>query len=172
MADNVGTIADSSGNFSDWFELYNPGSNTVNLTGYFLSDTLTNSTQREIPPGTTIPAGGYLLVWADNTTEQLIDGDLHVKFSLSKNGEAIALFAPDGVLIDGVLQNTGKETLVNVSQLFQGVDQRRLPPSLGYPVPVRTDGTIRLPMVEPTDQELAQVRACLERAGMLQPVQA
>jgi hypothetical protein len=102
MADNVGTIADSTGNFSDWFELYNPGTNTVNLTGYFLSDTLTNRTQREIPAGTTIPAGGYLLVWADNTAEQLLDGDLHVRFSLSKNGEAIALFAPDGVLIDGV----------------------------------------------------------------------
>jgi 4-hydroxy-tetrahydrodipicolinate synthase len=33
-------------------------------------------------------------------------------------------------------------------------------------------GGYRLPMVEPTDQELAQVRACLERAGVLQPVQA
>jgi hypothetical protein len=102
MADNVGTIADSTGNFADWFELYNPGTNTVNLSGYFLSDTLTNTTQREIPGGTTIPAGGYLLVWADNSNEQLIAGDLHVKFSLSKNGEAIALFAPDGTLIDGV----------------------------------------------------------------------
>ena len=33
-------------------------------------------------------------------------------------------------------------------------------------------GGYRLPMVEPTDEELAQVRACLEKAGMLQPVQA
>ena len=33
-------------------------------------------------------------------------------------------------------------------------------------------GGYRLPMVEPTGQELAQVRACLERAGVLQPVQA
>ena len=33
-------------------------------------------------------------------------------------------------------------------------------------------GGYRLPMVEPTDQELAQVRACLEKAGVLQPVQA
>jgi 4-hydroxy-tetrahydrodipicolinate synthase len=33
-------------------------------------------------------------------------------------------------------------------------------------------GGYRLPMVEPTDEELAQVRACLERAGVLQPVQA
>jgi 4-hydroxy-tetrahydrodipicolinate synthase len=30
-------------------------------------------------------------------------------------------------------------------------------------------GGYRLPMVDPTDQELDQVRTCLERAGMLQP---
>jgi 4-hydroxy-tetrahydrodipicolinate synthase len=30
-------------------------------------------------------------------------------------------------------------------------------------------GGYRLPMVEPTEQELAQVRTCLERAGMFQP---
>jgi 4-hydroxy-tetrahydrodipicolinate synthase len=33
-------------------------------------------------------------------------------------------------------------------------------------------GGYRLPMVDPTDAELAQVRACLERAGVLQPVRA
>jgi 4-hydroxy-tetrahydrodipicolinate synthase len=31
-------------------------------------------------------------------------------------------------------------------------------------------GGYRLPMVDPTEQELAQVRDCLERAGVLQPV--
>ena len=33
-------------------------------------------------------------------------------------------------------------------------------------------GGYRLPMVEPTDGELAQVRACLERAGVLEPARA
>jgi len=33
-------------------------------------------------------------------------------------------------------------------------------------------GGYRLPMVDPTDDELAQVRACLERAGVLEPVRA
>jgi 4-hydroxy-tetrahydrodipicolinate synthase len=33
-------------------------------------------------------------------------------------------------------------------------------------------GGYRLPMVDPTEDELAQVRACLERAGMLEPVRA
>ena len=33
-------------------------------------------------------------------------------------------------------------------------------------------GGYRLPMVEPTEDELAQVRSCLERAGMLEPATA
>jgi 4-hydroxy-tetrahydrodipicolinate synthase len=33
-------------------------------------------------------------------------------------------------------------------------------------------GGYRLPMVEPTDDELARIRACLERAGVLQPARA
>lgn len=33
-------------------------------------------------------------------------------------------------------------------------------------------GGYRLPMVEPTEQELEQVRSCLERAGVLQPASA
>jgi 4-hydroxy-tetrahydrodipicolinate synthase len=33
-------------------------------------------------------------------------------------------------------------------------------------------GGYRLPMVEPTDDELARVRACLERAGVLQTARA
>ncbi len=105
MADNLATLADpADGGFEDWFELYNPATNAVDLTGYFLSDTLTNTTQWAIPDGATIAAGGYLLVWADNESGQNGPGvaDLHAGFSLAKGGEAIGLFAPDGTLVDGV----------------------------------------------------------------------
>ncbi len=105
MADNLDTLADpADGHFEDWFELYNPGAAAVDLSGYFLSDTLTNTTQSAIPAGTTIPANGYLLVWADNTPSQNqpTNQDIHVNFSLAKGGEAIALFAPDGKVIDAI----------------------------------------------------------------------
>lgn len=105
MADNVLTLADpADADFEDWFELYNPETNAVNLTGYFLGDTVTNTTQWAIPSGTTIPAKGYLLVWADNEPGQNDSSraDLHAGFSLAKGGEAISVFAPDGTLIDAV----------------------------------------------------------------------
>ncbi|MEY2410059.1 MAG: hypothetical protein QOF48_2729 [Verrucomicrobiota bacterium] len=105
MADNLSTLADPAGGlYQDWLELFNPGTNFVDLTGWFLSDTLTNATDWSIPSGTTIPPGGYLLVWADNEPGQNAPGaaDLHAGFSLAKGGEAVGLFSPDGTLVDGV----------------------------------------------------------------------
>ena len=105
MADNLAVLADpADGKFQDWFELFNPATNFVDLTGYFLGSSLTNTTQWLIPSGTTIPPAGYLLVWADSETEQNGPGapDLHTSFKLAKSGESIALFAPDGTLVDGV----------------------------------------------------------------------
>ncbi len=107
MASNTKTLADlSSGapKYDDWFELYNPGQKTVSLGGYFLTGTLTNKLQFQIPNGYTIPAAGYLLVWADSETNQNSSArpDLHVNFQLSKKGDAIGLFTADGTQIDAV----------------------------------------------------------------------
>src|SRR6185369_5891250 len=107
MASNTRTLADlSSGapKYDDWFELYNPGTNTASLAGYFLTDTLTNKFKYEIPAGYSIPPGGRLLVWADNEPGQnsTNQSDLHVSFQLNRDGEQIGLFAPDGTQIDAV----------------------------------------------------------------------
>src|SRR6266542_2466155 len=107
MASNTRTIADPAAlppKFDDWFELYNPGTNPVNLAGYFLTDNLTNKLQYEIPPGYVVPPGGFLLVWADNEPNQNSPDrpDLHANFQLNKSGEAIGLFAADGTRIDAV----------------------------------------------------------------------
>ena len=77
-----------------------PGPATVDLSGYYFSNDLTNKTKFEVPSGYTIPAHGFLLVWADNNSGQNNPGDsaLHVNFKLSKSGEAIAIFTPDGKL--------------------------------------------------------------------------
>src|SRR5204862_1620576 len=77
---------------------------TVSLEGYYLTGNLTNKFHYQIPAGYTIPPGGHLLVWADNEPSQNSTNspDLHVNFQLSKNGEQIGLFAPDGRQVDAV----------------------------------------------------------------------
>lgn len=107
MADNTCTLMDPSDNdYEDWFELYNPGTNAVDLGGYYLTDDLGDPFGFEIPDNGhyTVPAGGYLLVWADNEIDQNSTNrtDLHVDFALSKQGDAIGLFAADGTMMDAV----------------------------------------------------------------------
>ena len=38
MSANTATLTDEDGDFSDWIEIYNPTTNTVNLGGWFLTD--------------------------------------------------------------------------------------------------------------------------------------
>lgn len=102
MADNSGPggFADPlDGLFQDWIELFNPNQVPVNLSGYTLTDNLSQPAKWRIPTNTIIAPRGFLLVWADGDTAQngLGDtGDLHASFALSKDGEAIGLYAPDG----------------------------------------------------------------------------
>lgn len=105
MAENNGYLFNpATGKFDDWFELYNPAATPANLAGYYLTDSLTNRFQYQIPAGFQIPAGGFLLVWADDKTAANTNGtDLHVPFKLSKDGEAIGLFAPNGTAVDAIV---------------------------------------------------------------------
>ena len=103
MADNAGPDGfpdPADGLFQDWFELFNPNSSDFNLSGYYLTDNLSQPSKWRIPTNTVIRAGRFLLVWADNQTNQnngQPGSDLHAAFQLNAAGEAIGLFAPDGL---------------------------------------------------------------------------
>jgi hypothetical protein len=105
MAGNSLAVRDpADGDFNDWFELYNASASPVDLSGYKLTDLLANSNKFTIPDGFVIPAGGFLLVWADEEEGQSrTNGDLHVGFRLSVGGEQIGLFEPRGRLVDAVV---------------------------------------------------------------------
>jgi hypothetical protein len=97
----------ADGDYEDWFELYNPGETAVDLGGYWLTDNLNAPRGFLVPTNGqyVIPPGGFLLVWADGEPGQNAASrpDLHVSFQLSRDGEQIGLFNPDGsALIDGV----------------------------------------------------------------------
>ncbi len=107
MADNSHTLANpAGGKFDDWFELYNYGTNTVDLGGYYLTGTLTNKTKFQVPDNQhyLVPPRGFFVVWADNnsSTNSVASPELHVNFKLSKSGDSIGLFASDGTAIDAL----------------------------------------------------------------------
>jgi hypothetical protein len=87
--------------FDDWIEIINNGASAIDVGGMFLSDDKANPFNFKIPDTnptlTTIPAGGYLLIWADNDTDQ---GELHLDFALSTDGEDLGLYYYDGRAID------------------------------------------------------------------------
>ena len=87
MADNENTVADQDGDYDDWIEFYNNGSEDINLNGYFLSDDASEP-DTWVFPDTTIFAGSYLIVWADKDEDQ--EG-LHANIKLSADGEVIVL---------------------------------------------------------------------------------
>ncbi len=99
MASNSGPggLPDSvDGAFQDWFELFNPNYVSVNLSGFYLTDDLSIPAKWKIPANTFMPARGFLLVWADNQTNQnalSTNGDLHAGFQLSGSGEYIGLYS-------------------------------------------------------------------------------
>jgi hypothetical protein len=100
---NNSIITDENGEYDHWIEIYNFGDDAINLNGLYITDDITNPTKHllteENPGDLLIPSGGFLLLWADDQTEQ---GSTHLNFSLSGSGEYVGLYSADEILIDGI----------------------------------------------------------------------
>ena len=123
MAQNTSSIQDSHGDYDDWIELYNYGNSAVDVAGCYLTDDLTDPTKWRIPAGdpsiTTIPAHGFLLIWADNEAQQ---GLLYANFKLSAGGESLGLYDAQGNLLDS-LTFQAQEPDVSFGRWPDGADQ-------------------------------------------------
>ncbi|HEY9072717.1 MAG TPA: chitobiase/beta-hexosaminidase C-terminal domain-containing protein, partial [Desulfobaccales bacterium] len=96
MAINNTTLADEDGTYSDWIELYNTSTNTVDLGGWYLTDNATNLTHWMFP-STNLGPSQFLVVFASNQNRRVAGAPLHTNFKLSGSGEYLALVLPDGV---------------------------------------------------------------------------
>ncbi|HEX8299511.1 MAG TPA: CotH kinase family protein [Rubricoccaceae bacterium] len=98
MASSTGAaLRDEAGDADDWIEIHNPTAAPVALLGYTLTDDLANPAKWAFPD-VSIPAGGYLIIWAD---DEAAEGPLHAAFKLGASGEAVGLFRT-GVQADAV----------------------------------------------------------------------
>jgi large repetitive protein len=173
MADNKTTLEDPDepGEFPDWIELYNAGPTEVTLDGLYLTDNPDRPTRFAITTGLTIPAGGFLLFYADNDPRQ---GALHLNFALSRHGGFVGIFdAASDSYIDSYTYGP-QEPDVSEGRAVDGSDTWRffvtptpgatnnfLPPIISNvqqtpTVPAATDGvTITATVVD--ERELAEV---------------
>ncbi len=98
MADNVSTLADATGDFADWIELYNTSNQTIQLGNYYITDKLQEPNKWKLPNLDLAP-GAFQLVWASNAVAR---GVWHTNFALSKGGESIGLFKMHNGQLDTV----------------------------------------------------------------------
>jgi len=92
LASNDAVHSDEYKDFDDWIELYNSTEIPVNIGGLYITDNLEDPFKHHIPnnnpEATTIPAGDFLLLWADGEENE---GTLHLNFKLDRAGEQIGL---------------------------------------------------------------------------------
>ena len=98
MASNHGTLLDEDGDTSDWIEIFNSGTNNVNLGGWFLTDDAANL-NKWMFPATNLPPNTFLIVFASGKDRAVAGAPLHTSFNLSSSGEYLALVHPDGLTI-------------------------------------------------------------------------
>ena len=138
LASNDSGLADEFGGHDDWIELYNTGSHQVDIGGMYITDDLATPTLWQIPAGapdsTTIPPGGFLLLWCDKESEQ---GILHVELKLSGSGEQIGLFAADGVTMVDTLTYGEQTTDISFGRNPDGSNFWEL---FGVPTPGTPNG--------------------------------
>jgi hypothetical protein len=103
MAAKDETILDGDA-YYDWIELYNTTGETVDLSGWGLSDNTKNPQKWTFPEGTAIAPGEYKLVMASGLNIQDPQAAkttfLHTSFKVDALGEVICLSRPDGTIVD------------------------------------------------------------------------
>lgn len=133
MASNATTICDSFGSYSDWIELYNSTDTDMDISGFGISDNLSQPMKYRFPDGSTIAAKGYLVVFCSGN-EGMQNGELHAPFGLRSYGEDVVIANRAGRIIDSY-SFKNQETDVSMARIPDGAGefQSNSQPSPGYP---------------------------------------
>lgn len=99
LASSVSGLLDYNGNASDWFEIHNRDTTSVDLNGWHVTDRSDNLTKWQIPVSTVLAPDARVVVFASNQDFAAPNGELHANFALSKGGEYLGLADPLGVLV-------------------------------------------------------------------------
>ena len=96
MAVNSTSLADEDGDYSDWIELHNASQRSVDLAGFFLTDSPEDLTKWRFPAHD-LPSDEYLVVFA--SSKDRVGAELHTNFKIDRDGEPLLLIDRDGVTV-------------------------------------------------------------------------
>lgn len=95
LADNRSAVA-NGGDHPDYIELHNPSAVPVDISGWSLTDDSLLPRKFVFVAGTSVPANGFLVVWADLNMSA---PGLHTGFGLGAKGDLVRLYAADGATV-------------------------------------------------------------------------
>lgn len=101
LASNSKYAPDENGLYQDYIELHNKSSETVDLSGWFLSDNPDKLMQWKLPDGFVLGPGECKIVYASGQDKDNKDYP-HASFGLSTEGETVTLTDPNGRIADQV----------------------------------------------------------------------
>ena len=87
-----------NGHAWDWVELYNDGKETVNLSGWGLTDSKKDLYKFTFPEGAKLKGGAYLTVWCTGETNKSAGkgNTFYADYKISSKGETMRLTDRDG----------------------------------------------------------------------------
>ncbi|WP_026509739.1 CotH kinase family protein [Butyrivibrio sp. LC3010] len=98
MYENLGQQLDSDGDNSDWIEIYNYGTEAVDLYGISIADHVVDDKRWHFPVYE-LGAGNYLIVWASGKDKVTDDGEMHTDFLINPSDRLI-LYDENNNIID------------------------------------------------------------------------
>ena len=100
MSDNESIITDEEGTYPDWIEIYNSGSDAINLKDYHLSDDEDEIDKWSFPEIILQPES-FILVFASGKDKHIYNY-LHTNFKISRDGEYLVLSDSHGNILDEI----------------------------------------------------------------------
>lgn len=91
-------IKDEFGKFEDWIEIYNASNSSINLNGYYITDSEKTLNKFQLS-NVSIGPKQHIIVWASGKAFTQTNGQVHTNFKIAIEGEPILLVAPDGIRV-------------------------------------------------------------------------
>jgi hypothetical protein len=139
MSANATALVDQDNEASDWIELHNTTGSSVSLSGWYLTDNAGNLGKWPFP-SVSIPAGGYMVVFASEKDRTDPTRELHTNFKLSQGGEYLALV--NGSTVESSFSSVAQTTDISYGRLSSATGFMCPTPGYGNATPQSTAGAV------------------------------